>query len=587
MTENPFEDPEVAEFMKQHGIVHTPGMAQEMLEELAPLLAAEGVDLDDPEGFESIEELNAALGRAVEQRNLHLMNPVSAERDLTHEFLLEVTELLAAGKLRDAERAVESIEPEPTATRPPASHVIGEGLGLLDTWHSDADLGPALADAKIPKWRGPAKSTARRLLASARRREAYASLDSLLIQHGGLFVMHSVILAVAATISAHAAAQGSRVPQAAAELFEHSGTPAGPGSAFGFHAPPHSADRDAYRAWLEADPENTPEEVDLTMAFFASLEEISAAENLSIDDADEVSYLVDVVLDIPDAGVIDTLMANLVIYTRFRMDTGPEDWESTHADVIGVMDELHPEHRALMNAVEVSQEIPEPERRSALLETRALGAVPALLEWIGESRPVTQTGNLRRVDISPAARFLGLYVEGVAKRPSPSTSRSGHWPGEHPDSPLYVQSMHQVPLLAALWRALQIQEVITITSTTVRPGPRRDAVFGDDADYDAVERFAAVVIMETLLQHAQDGGSYAHTLVDFTLARLIDALNPEGDQLTDPDSPLAGKFIERELAEAGFITFEDDALIHVPDTLKGAVGAAIFITIQMLQSPGE
>ena len=46
-------------------------MADQLMKEVAPLLAAEGIDLNDPDTFD-VETLNAALARAVERRNFEL-----------------------------------------------------------------------------------------------------------------------------------------------------------------------------------------------------------------------------------------------------------------------------------------------------------------------------------------------------------------------------------------------------------------------------------------------------------------------------------------------------------------------------------
>jgi hypothetical protein len=56
-------------------IRRAPGMAQEMLREMAPLLAEEGIDLDN---VPDLETLNRAMARAVERRNLELFSPVGA-----------------------------------------------------------------------------------------------------------------------------------------------------------------------------------------------------------------------------------------------------------------------------------------------------------------------------------------------------------------------------------------------------------------------------------------------------------------------------------------------------------------------------
>jgi len=53
-------------------VVHKPGMADDLLREVAPLLAADGIDIDNAETYD-LDTLNAALGRAVERRNFELM----------------------------------------------------------------------------------------------------------------------------------------------------------------------------------------------------------------------------------------------------------------------------------------------------------------------------------------------------------------------------------------------------------------------------------------------------------------------------------------------------------------------------------
>jgi len=51
-------------------IQHKPGLANEMLRELAPLLAEEGIDVDDID-VPDLETLQAAMNRAVECRGRH------------------------------------------------------------------------------------------------------------------------------------------------------------------------------------------------------------------------------------------------------------------------------------------------------------------------------------------------------------------------------------------------------------------------------------------------------------------------------------------------------------------------------------
>ncbi len=54
--------------MAAAGVVHRPGIAQEVLRDLAPFLAEEGIDLSDP-GDANLETLNAAFARAASRYN--------------------------------------------------------------------------------------------------------------------------------------------------------------------------------------------------------------------------------------------------------------------------------------------------------------------------------------------------------------------------------------------------------------------------------------------------------------------------------------------------------------------------------------
>lgn len=59
------------------GVVQSPGSGKRMLDEMAPLLSAEGIDLDDL-GDADLDEVNAALARATERHSLALFTPVGA-----------------------------------------------------------------------------------------------------------------------------------------------------------------------------------------------------------------------------------------------------------------------------------------------------------------------------------------------------------------------------------------------------------------------------------------------------------------------------------------------------------------------------
>ncbi|MFK4850190.1 hypothetical protein ACI3KT_01020 [Microbacterium sp. ZW T6_19] len=76
---SPFDDPEFRAQMAKMGVAHQPGMAADLMRDLAPLLKADGVDLDEL-GETDIATLDAALGRAIERRNLELLTSIGAQR---------------------------------------------------------------------------------------------------------------------------------------------------------------------------------------------------------------------------------------------------------------------------------------------------------------------------------------------------------------------------------------------------------------------------------------------------------------------------------------------------------------------------
>ena len=76
-------------------IVHTPGAADDLMRELAPILAEDGIDLDDPDSIPDVKTLQAALDRAVERRNMELFTPVGEARQLALTTLRLYVEAIA------------------------------------------------------------------------------------------------------------------------------------------------------------------------------------------------------------------------------------------------------------------------------------------------------------------------------------------------------------------------------------------------------------------------------------------------------------------------------------------------------------
>src|SRR5947208_15016046 len=88
-----------------------PGMANERLRELAPLLAEEGIDVANID-VADIETLQRAMNRAVERHNMALFTPVGETRDLAAAALRLTVEALAEDDTTLASTILEQVQPE-------------------------------------------------------------------------------------------------------------------------------------------------------------------------------------------------------------------------------------------------------------------------------------------------------------------------------------------------------------------------------------------------------------------------------------------------------------------------------------------
>lgn len=201
----PFDDPEVARAMAEAGVVHTPGMADELMRELAPLLAADGIDVNNTEGLD-LETLQAALDRAVKRRNLELSTPTGVRRGAACVVLLVAVGAISDGEQLLAESLVWAVQPEPSdPDEPSVANVIGVAMGKLDEWFTDPELERGLMGVRVPETLPGGVRAAIDILALARKGRAFASIDALIRRHRGLKVIEGATLAIAAALMALAA----------------------------------------------------------------------------------------------------------------------------------------------------------------------------------------------------------------------------------------------------------------------------------------------------------------------------------------------------------------------------------------------
>lgn len=173
-------------------------MADELMRELAPLLAEEGIDLS-ADDVPDLDKLQTALNRAVERRNLELFTPVGATRAVAVDALRCVVAAMLADDSQTAGQLLEQIQSDsPDNKVATVSSCIGIALGLLDDTLTAADS-PTVA---LPAGHWNGERAANDILALARKGRAFRSLDKLLVRQGGPQVLNGSVLALSAAVAA-------------------------------------------------------------------------------------------------------------------------------------------------------------------------------------------------------------------------------------------------------------------------------------------------------------------------------------------------------------------------------------------------
>jgi hypothetical protein len=192
-----------------------PGMANQMLRELAPLLAEEGIDVENID-VPDIETLRRAMDRAVERQNMARFTPVGAARELVIVTLRLVVEAIADANTALAAAILDQAQPEsPDNTSATVAGCIGVALGLLDDWLSGHDpQAPAGLGQRtqLPKGHWLGERAARDILALAHNGRAFRSLGSLIARQGGQHVLYGSALALAAAVQAWSHSTDTPVP---------------------------------------------------------------------------------------------------------------------------------------------------------------------------------------------------------------------------------------------------------------------------------------------------------------------------------------------------------------------------------------
>lgn len=263
-------------------------------------------------------------------------------------------------------------------------------------------------------------------------------------------------------------------------------------------------------------------------------------------------------------------------YLRFRIDTDetPERWSAARARVEVASMRTDPLPSALMATVEANA-LNEEELAQPLPHNRLVAGVAGILEWIGDSRPLTGTGRVKRADIAEAAEKFGIDAVGVASN------------ARYEDGVNYARSADEVPVLEAMWAVMQSAEITEITGTKVRPGSAADEWKKGEVSADTALPVIGAFIYERLLDvinlvPGEDYGAPAITIAQ----RLIEILTPDSAP-ERPDLDLGEVRAERlstlladelqELTELGLLTAGGDTLSVEPVYKRIVAGAALML----------
>ena len=197
-------DPEPPPGMPE--IEHRPGLAKQTLRELAPLLAEEGIDVDNIDVLD-LDTLQAAMNRAVERHNMARFTPIGEARDYAVTTLRLVVEAVAEDNTALARAILDSVPPEspPDGKSATVAGCTGVALGLLDEWlsgnHPTTPTGLA-QQTRLPAGHWIGERAATDILVLASKRRAFRSLHTLTVQQGGRHVLYGSALALAAAARA-------------------------------------------------------------------------------------------------------------------------------------------------------------------------------------------------------------------------------------------------------------------------------------------------------------------------------------------------------------------------------------------------
>lgn len=617
---SPFDDPEFAAMLKQHGVVHRPGLADEMMQDIGPLLAADGYDMDNLDEDVDIDQLNEAMDRAVERRNMELVTPVGQARDRTINTLREVAVAFHSARPGAVEKIVGKLRRDPTMSRPSVGHLTGVAMETLDAWHSDKKLRAVLNRISFKNMPSAVKGLAPNLKALARKRRACGSLDSLIMKNNGRIVADAGAYLVAASVVTLAENRAESFEQVLDEMLPGTKVSDGfaqesvfaQGSAFGQAAVEQVSSQgyvNQFGAWLAEQEDETgieADDIELLESFF------NAAHQGGLDphDPDDFGHWIDFVMMVDGSPNVDIGLALLQQYVSFRMqlDDDPEAWDDPHEMVTATMSDLPGPPRELLAVLEAAEQIPAEQRHQAINELPVISGILKLRDWLGKSQPITGTAVPKRADIETVAAMIGLDAQGVARladaTPQPDHAKVLRFMASEHEDPaefdlpevpdaeskqtVYVRSALDLPELMAWWRTLEKLEIILLTSTRVQISPwAHEILASDTVPLEDAEGIVASFVRELFIRRLGQS-PFELPAVGHAITRIVASMVDEPEELVALDDDFETELIEivsrqhlQLLAAMGLLELKDGEP-SVPENLRAPMVYGLLMTMEYI-----
>lgn len=587
-----FDDDDIREMLEQMGGTHDLGMADDVLRQLSPLLAAEGIDVDDLDGV-SDEDFDAAMASATERFNMETFTPTGDDLTGALEILNECAEVISEGNTDLVGVILDAVRPQPVGDWPAITHVIGAALGRLDELGVQPELRKAFTAAKVPRSDWQATKIAKDILRRARRGKAFASIDDFSVEYDFLATLHGAALAYAGVMNALAGQWGVSVT----EVIERLGIPRDVrmGFAISFAKVDEKFALD-FAEWMESsldeldlEEEDADPLADDAVPDFAGagtlLFVMVRSQGLDPHDPGMVGEVVDALSDLmeEDESTLLDFMSLLDNYVHFRMDTAddPSVWEEGHELVEAYLSVAVAAFEGEVEAIEQLETASPEVRKAALLVSLPVAGIPALLEWLETGPKCTASGGLRRADIRQVAAMIGIDAVGC-----------NEFPEYDPDDDVrYARSMDDIPELWAWFESLRFSDILDSVGTRFVPG--KDAhLWRHPEERELLEIKKVVGFLVTMLivgdrqfelgsPRFSLGGSSIYSLgkaIEFQPAldaAPIEKSYPKPRKGQEPFRPMP----VQAMKTLGLLDWNSAGEIVVPEPLKPMVGRALMSAI--------